>query len=274
MTRFQKSFLVFVVGIVSIFGVFQFTPHVHAHELIPQVIVEFIKQHPNATPQDIHQFVQMSAPVFASKFKNIDDLMKLVRNQNTNWLDNAYDFIKLGINHILSGQDHILFVLSLLLIVASLREMVRITSAFTVGHSISLVLAGFGLLVVSPRIVEPLIALSITFVAFTTVFLKGTRFELKTAHKLGTVFFFGLFHGLGFAGLLKELAIPTDKFLSSLFSFNVGIELGQLIIVAVGLPIILLVRKTKYHEHLIKIAAFIIGTVGLVWAVQRIFFSM
>lgn len=243
---------------------------VSGHELIPQAVQDFLAKNPNATSEEIERFVKVDTPVFASKFKNIDDLMEIVRNQESSWLDNAYDFIKIGVKHILEGADHILFVLSLLLVVVSLREMVRITSAFTVAHSITLVLAGSGVLVVSSRVVEPLIALSIAFVAFTGVFLKGTRFEMKVKQKLGTVFFFGLFHGLGFAGLLQEIGTPSDNLLSSLFSFNIGIEIGQLVIVALGLPLILLIRKTQWSVLIIKVFALIIGVIGLIWGVQRV----
>ncbi|MBI3442870.1 MAG: HupE/UreJ family protein [Candidatus Sungbacteria bacterium] len=271
MNTLSKSFFFsFLVAAVSIVGVLGLVVHISAHELIPQAVVEFMKKNPNATPEEIEHFVIFEAPIFRSKFKNIDDLVKIVRNQNTGWFDNAYDFAKLGVKHILNGPDHILFVLSLLLAVAAFREMLRVTSAFTVAHSISLILAGLGILVISPRIIEPLIAFSIAFVALTTVFLKGTRFEMRTTHKLGTVFFFGLFHGLGFAGLLQELGIPQGKFLSSLFSFNVGIEIGQLLIVAAGLPVILLIRKTSWHNLIIRISALTIGIIGLVWGIERV----
>jgi len=131
-------------------------------------------------------------------------------------------------------------------------------------------LAGAGILTLSTHITEPLIAISISFVAITSVFLKKYKFFGNFKAKLGTVFFFGLFHGLGFAGLLEEIHIPQEHFVSSLFSFNVGIEIGQLIIVALALPLIILAREKKWYSIAIKILAIIIALLGILWAFERI----
>jgi predicted anti-sigma-YlaC factor YlaD len=86
------------------------------------------------------------------------------------------------------------------------------------------------------------------------------------------VFVFGLFHGLGFAGLLEEIHVPEEKFVSSLFAFNIGIEIGQLIIVAVALPLIFLARKKSWYPRVIQGIAIVIGALGIFWAIQRAFF--
>ena len=106
--------------------------------------------------------------------------------------------------------------------------------------------------------------------ALATVYLKNTRLEMGGWRKLGIVFFFGLFHGLGFAGLLRDLGVGQSKFLLSLLSFNVGIEAGQLIIILATLPLLYVLRKSAYHETGIKILGTIIGIIGLVWAFERI----
>jgi hydrogenase/urease accessory protein HupE len=241
-----------------------------AHELLPKVLVEYMNEHPDATPEEIQAFVTNNAPEFIEKYSDKEDVVRLIRNQSTNVWDNMWDFLKLGVGHILSGADHILFVISLLLVFVSLREILKLTITFTIAHSITLILAGLGILTLSTRITEPLIALSIAYVAFTTVFLGYRQVFSSTKAKVATVFFFGLFHGLGFAGLLEEIHIPEENLVSSLFSFNIGIEIGQLVIVAIALPLILWARHKKWYPTLIKILAIIITVLGVGWAVQRV----
>lgn len=252
-------------------GVYGVSPRVTvAHELLPRPVIEYMQQHPDASAEEVEQFLQQSSPDFVAQYGTTDDVIQLIKNRQTSIWDNALDFLKLGITHILSGTDHILFVLSLLLVFVKLRDMLRLTLTFTLAHSITLVLAGTGILTLSSRIVEPLIALSIAYVALTSVFLKRYKFFADKASKVGTVFFFGLFHGLGFAGLLKEIQIPADKFISSLVSFNFGIEVGQLCIVAAALPLIYWWRRYQWYPWFIQVCAAVIGGIGLIWAVQRI----
>ena len=244
---------------------------VYAHDLLPKQVVEYLKSHPQATPQEIQAYAQTLNPEIAAKFSNSTDIIRIVRNQQTSIWDNAFDFFKLGVGHILSGPDHILFVLSMLLVFVSVTELLQLTSTFTVAHSITLLLAGAGILTLSPKITEPLIALSIAAMALLTVFAKGSRIHVDGVRKLGIVFFFGLFHGLGFAGLLREIDIPANKFVSSLFAFNIGIEGGQLIIIACALPLVFLFRKALWYSRAIQIFAVCISLVSLFWVVQRVF---
>ncbi|CAN5155756.1 hypothetical protein BH11PAT3_BH11PAT3_2470 [soil metagenome] len=258
--------------VVSMFLV-MLVPHTSfAHDLIPQQLKTYLDEHPNATPEEIKAFADVQAPEFSQNFRDGAEIVEIVRNQKTSFLDNFFDFIKLGINHILSGPDHILFVLSLLLIFISWKDILKLTTTFTISHSITLILAGTGILTLTPRIVEPIIALSIAYVAITSVFFKGKKFMGENRGKIAAVFFFGLFHGLGFAGLLKEIKIPDDKFVSSLLSFNLGIEGGQITIVLVALPFIYLFRKKTWYPLVIKIFAGIIAGIAIIWFVQRIFF--
>ncbi len=243
-----------------------------AHELLPRPVLEYLEANPEATPEDIQAFAQTQSPDIAEQFENKERTIELIANQPTSFLDNFWDFIKLGVEHILSGPDHILFVLTLVLVFGSVREILKLTGTFTVAHSLTIILAGSGLLTLSSNIVEPIIALSIAYVAITSVFL--TRFAMfKTLRaKLVTVFAFGLFHGLGFAGLLEEIQIPADRFVSSLLAFNVGIEIGQLIILGIILPPILYFRDRSWYPTLVKIIAITISIIALVWFVQRVFF--
>ncbi len=262
----MKVFVLFL-GLV----LFVFVPlQVHGHELIPKELQNFIQAHPQATTEEIQRFISRQIPAVAEQFRDKAKILELIRNPQTNFLDNSFDFLKLGINHILSGADHILFVLSILLVFESIQKILKLTSTFTIAHSITLALAGFGILTLSPRIVEPFIAFSISFTALTTVFLKDKKLPSLVKNKVAIVFFFGLFHGLGFAGILKEIGIPSDRFISSLLSFNLGIELGQLCIVALALPVLFIINRQPWRDTFIKIIAVVLTATGIVWGIQRI----
>lgn len=269
----MRRYLRHLVLVICLSFVVLSANRVSAHELLPKQLQQYIQDHPNASVEEIQSFIEnQNDPVLKDKFRNKEDVINLIKNKNTNFFDNWIDFLKLGIKHILSGPDHILFVLSLLLVFASVKEILKLTGTFTVAHSITLVLAGTGVLTLSSRIVEPFIALSIAYVAITTVFLKDKPFFRNKHNKLGSVFFFGLFHGLGFAGLLQEISLPKDRYVSSLFGFNIGIELGQLVIVAITLPLLYATRGKPWHDRLIQVISVIIATLGIIWAIQRVFF--
>src|SRR5262245_19281546 len=137
-------------------------------------------------------------------------------------------YLALGFTHILPyGLDHVLFVLGIFLLSGRLRSVLTQVSAFTVAHSITLGLSMYGLVSVRPAIVEPLIAVSIAYVAIENLFVS----ELKS-WRLALVFAFGLLHGMGFAGALKELGLPRSEFVTALVAFNSGVEGGQLAVIA------------------------------------------
>ncbi len=246
------------------------TNHASAHELLPKNVIQYIKDNPEASEEQIKDYIDKNAPEISGRVKDQQDVIEIV-NQDTSFTDNALDFMKLGVQHILGGIDHILFVLSFLLVFVSIKEVLKYTGTFTIAHSITLILASTGVLTLNPRLVEPVIALSIAVVAITTVFLPKKSFLGSPRAKLLIIFSFGLFHGLGFAGLLKEIQVPPDKFLASLVSFNIGIELGQLIIVAVSLPFIYLLRNKNWYPKLIKVTAVVIASIAIFWMFQRIF---
>jgi hydrogenase/urease accessory protein HupE len=241
-----------------------------AHEVLPQVYLEFVQANPKYTDAEFQGFLNTYPELTGDT--NFMDHINAVRNTPASWLHNVRDFVRLGVIHILEGTDHVLFVLSLLLIYTTFKREALLLTVFTLAHSISLIIAGSGLLTLSSRIVEPVVALSITYMAITSVFLKKYKVFKAHGNKISTVFIFGLFHGLGFAGLLKNIQVPDDRFISSLLSFNIGIELGQFAIVAALLPFIYTFKGKRWYPKVIKGIAIVISIIGLIWGFQRIFF--
>lgn len=240
-----------------------------AHEVLPEVYLEFVRENPNYSSEEFDYFLSVNP-----ELRTDQDFLNHViatKREPASWFHNARDFVRLGIIHILEGTDHVLFVLSLLLVYSTFRREALLLTVFTIAHSISLIVAGSGLLTLSSRVVEPVVALSITYMAITSVFFKHIKAFGGHANKVSTVFLFGLFHGLGFAGLLKDIQVPDDRFISSLLSFNIGIELGQFAIVAAALPFIYLFREKKWYPGVIKVIAVVIAIAGLIWGFQRIF---
>ena len=182
-------------------------------------------------------------------------------------LDVARDYLRLGFVHIVpEGLDHILFVLGLFLLSARLRPLVWQVTAFTVAHAVTLTLAGLGVVALSPRLVEPLIALSIVYVAVENVLT-----DRMTRWRPPVVFGFGLLHGLGFAGVLGELGLPEQERLLALISFNAGIELGQLAVIAGAALACGWFRSAPwYRARLVVPASAGIALTGLIWAAERI----
>jgi hydrogenase/urease accessory protein HupE len=178
-------------------------------------------------------------------------------------------FITSGIHHILIGPDHILFLIALLLTGGSWLTLVRIVTAFTVGHSVTLSLAALNIVTPPPTFIEPAIALSIVFVGADNL-VRGDGRDLRAWVAL----VFGLVHGFGFANVLREFGLPDTALAWSLLSFNVGVEIGQLAIVllvatalaAVRRYNIVLATRVAFAGSLIVIAA------GTYWFVERVFF--
>jgi hydrogenase/urease accessory protein HupE len=176
-------------------------------------------------------------------------------------------YLKLGFTHILpEGLDHILFVLSIFLLCTRLRPMLVQVSAFTVAHTITLALTIYGVVSLPSSVVEPLIAVSIVYVAVENLLtprLKPSRVAL--------VFGFGLLHGMGFAGVLNELGLPRSEFLTALISFNVGVELGQLAVITLAFLAVGLWFRHRpwYRRGIVVPASAAIGLVGLYWAIER-----
>jgi HupE / UreJ protein len=181
-------------------------------------------------------------------------------------LEIVRQYLALGYTHILpKGLDHILFVLGLFLLSPRPKTMLLQVTAFTIAHSITLGLSVYGIVSLPSRIVEPLIALSIAYVAIENLFTR----DLKP-WRLALVFMFGLLHGLGFAGVLRGLGLPRGEFLTALLTFNLGVEGGQLTIIAAAmLAVAPFMRRGWYRQRVVMPASLLIATVGLYWFVVR-----
>lgn len=175
-------------------------------------------------------------------------------------------FFQLGVEHILTGYDHILFLIAVILVSVKLLDTLKMITSFTIAHSITLGLAFMGVISLPSSVVEPLIALTIVYVAFENLLARHfNRRWLLT-------FSFGLIHGLGFVGVLKEITISRDELLTALVSFNAGIEAGQLLIV---IPLGLLfygLRHRPWRPVFIRWSSVGTGVVGLFWFIERVSF--
>lgn len=189
-------------------------------------------------------------------------------SQGESVLAQTTHYIYQGILHIVpKGLDHILFVLALFLLSTNLKTLLWQVTAFTVAHSITLILASYGLVNVPANIVEPLIALSIAFVAFENIY----HGKLKS-WRLVIIFGFGLLHGLGFASVLLDLGLSDRLKALSLISFNVGVEMGQVMVIACALAAVGWFKKeTWYRSRIVVPSSAVIAFMGLFWTVERIF---
>lgn len=177
-------------------------------------------------------------------------------------------YLALGFTHILpEGLDHILFVLGMFLLTARVRDVLAQVTAFTLAHSITLGLTMYGAVSVSPRIVEPAIALSIAYIAIENV--MTTKIKMW---RVAIVFCFGLLHGMGFAGVLKELGLPRTQFFPALVSFNIGVEAAQLTLIAVMFVTFAYWWQAKswYRPRVVVPVSVAIAAVGLLWTFQRV----
>jgi hydrogenase/urease accessory protein HupE len=178
-------------------------------------------------------------------------------------------FIAAGIHHILIGPDHLLFLVGLLLLGGGWGALLRIVTAFTIGHSITLSLAALNIVTPPSTLIEPAIALSIVFVGVDNL-IRGNGRDLRAWVALA----FGLVHGFGFASVLREFGLPKEALRWSLFSFNVGVEIGQLAVVAVVASSLAAVRRRspRAGKHVATVGSVVVIAAGGYWFVQRIVF--
>ena len=203
------------------------------------------------------------SPFFSFAHAVVLDLDKMSK------ADTAALYLKLGYQHILPlGLDHILFVLSLFLLSPKLKPVLMQSLAFTVAHSVTLGLAVYNVIKPSSRIVEPLIALSIMYVALENIFSP----RLKPS-RIGVVFCFGLVHGLGFASALSGLGLPPNSFFTSLIMFNLGVEMGQLTVILIAWFLLAkwFGHKPYYRKYIVIPLSSIIAIIAACWTLQRIF---
>lgn len=182
--------------------------------------------------------------------------------------DVAGYYLKLGFSHIIpTGLDHILFVIGLCIISNDVKSIFWQATAFTVAHSISLALSMKSIIIAPGAVVEPIISLSILFIAIENLLLSKVK-----PWRILLVFLFGLIHGLGFASSLNEIGLPPNQFALSIISFNLGVELGQ---IAIILSMFLLIIKpfgklVNYRKMVVFPMSIVIGIVAIVWTIQRL----
>jgi hydrogenase/urease accessory protein HupE len=179
-------------------------------------------------------------------------------------------FVPAGVHHILIGPDHLLFLVGLLLLGGSIRKLLLIVTAFTVAHSITLSLAALNLLTPPASIIEPAIALSIVYVGIDNLMVRGGR-DVRG----WIAFAFGFIHGFGFASVLREMGLPSRALGWSLFSFNLGVEIGQLFVVVLVAAALLALRARNEmaSRRLAFAGSLVVVAMGAFWFVQRVFFG-
>lgn len=209
--------------------------------------------------------VETVEPGNTSSAMVIDDL------KARTWVDMVGDFIRFGFGHIIpEGTDHILFVVGIFLLSTKLKPILTQVTAFTVAHTLTLGLGAANIVRIPPSIVEPLIAASIAYVAIENI-MRPTLSPWRPV----VVFMFGLLHGLGFAAFLVDMEIPKEDFLTSLLSFNVGVELGQLTVIAACFLLIGIWfgNKPWYRQRIVIPGSLLISVIAIFWFFQRVFFS-
>jgi hypothetical protein len=177
-------------------------------------------------------------------------------------------YLLLGVEHLVFGVDHVLFVLVLLYIVSGWKNLVKVVTSFTLAHSITLGLAAFDIVNVSQAPVEALIALSIVLLALESL---RTEKGLISRSPWVVAFIFGLLHGLGFASALAEIGLPEASAITALFLFNVGIELGQLAVVAAALGFVYIVGRSRFQFAAVatRLPIYFVGSVASYWFIDR-----
>ena len=204
-----------------------------------------------------------------------DDVLEIIAPERAERAQQRHttftDFLRLGVEHIWTGYDHLLFVLALLLVCNDFKSAIQVVTFFTVAHSITLAFATLNLASVSVRVVEPVIAASIVYVGVENV----VRPEGPKARWLIT-FLFGLIHGFGFASVLRDLGVAsnTTGLIVPLVAFNLGVEAGQLVIAAVLLPLIWKLRKWEpFVRRGVPACSAVVAAAGGYWLIQRVFFG-
>jgi len=188
---------------------------------------------------------------------------------NMSTIDTGWVYVQLGFTHIIPyGLDHILFILGLFLLSPSLKPLLIQISVFTIAHSITLSLAVFNIVNIPGFMVEPIIALSIVFIAIENIYSRKLN-----SFRITVIFLFGLIHGLGFADVLKDLGLPKEQFLNALISFNIGVEFGQIaVVLAAFITVGIWFRAESWYRKRILIpGSLIIALIAFYWAAERIF---
>jgi hydrogenase/urease accessory protein HupE len=178
-------------------------------------------------------------------------------------------FVKQGVLHILSGIDHLLFIVSLMIVIRDWKRLAAVVTSFTLAHSVTLAVGALGLVRISPRIVEPMIALTIIYVA------AENALRLAPRARLGVTFLFGLVHGFGFSSVLRDLGLERGQLVPALVGFNLGVELGQLLVVAPLFPLVMFLQRRAGAYQRVRLGLNAgVAVVACVWFVQRLMGSV
>lgn len=200
------------------------------------------------------------------------ELQLTASDVNPTFWSTARGFVIWGMFHIFAGYDHIAFLLALLLAARKLREMLRVVTSFTVAHSLTLLLASLDVIRLPGQVTESLIAASIVYVAAENYFIKQGRYRWILT------FMFGLVHGLGFSSVLRARLQDLQAIAVPVLSFNLGVELGQIVILLVALPVLIWIRKApdekateRRQRMLVRVGSMPILLMGMFWLVDRVF---
>lgn len=194
---------------------------------------------------------------------SINYAMEAAPTQDVVWF-----YLKLGVQHIVPfGLDHILFIICLCLLSSEFKAILWQATAFTVAHSVTLALSMKSIIALPSAIIEPIIALSIVFVAVENIIFN----ELKP-WRIAIVFLFGLIHGLGFASVLNEVGLPRNKFLTSILGFNLGVELGQVFVIIMMFLLVIVPfgKRSGYKKLIVYPVSVLIAFIASYWTVNRL----
>lgn len=206
------------------------------------------------------------AAVFFSQFVLAHNINNALKDAPVNEVAGFY--LQLGFKHIIPlGADHILFIVGLCLLQTSFKNILWQATAFTVAHTITLALSMKGIVVAPPALIESVIALSIAFVAMENFFITAVK-----PWRLLLVFVFGLVHGLGFASVLNEIGLPPDRFTSAILFFNLGVELGQVAVIALFFLLLALPFKKRkwYDKAIVYPLSGLIACIAFYWTIERV----
>ena len=184
------------------------------------------------------------------------------------------EYIILGMEHIVpKGLDHILFIFGVFFFAVKLKPLLWQVTMFTLAHSLTLILASLKLVFIPASIIEPLIALSIGYVAFENIFQRQSKFHSRSnTIRYAVIFFFGLIHGLGFAFVLEDIGLPTGQLILSLLSFNIGVEIAQIGLVVFAYFLMFYPSKQLWYRKAIQIpCSLVIGLIGIYWFLSESF---
>ena len=228
-------------------------------------------------PVVIRQFEDINKEnmIFSTYLQPGEISAKLSPQSETTIFQTIMEYIILGMEHIVpKGLDHILFILGVFFFAVKLKPLLWQITMFTLAHSLTLVLASLKLIFIPASIIEPLIALSIGYVAFENIFQRQGKFRSHSnTLRYVVIFFFGLIHGLGFAFVLEDIGLPTGQLILSLLSFNIGVEIAQIGLVVLAYIVMFYPSKQLWYRKAIQIpCSLVIGIIGVYWFFERVFF--